>query len=235
MKIKKIYMLPYAVVGKYIYDPLIECLSPKLHCMAVELKGHGSRISEGSYKSIDEASDEIINIILKDACGEPFALYGHCVGGMIGYDVYKKLEAQGCNQLKRLFLGSQGTTDKLNVDFNTFAKDYLESNAAIIQSKNGESQGLTHLDDDFKIALFECIKPLLLKEFEIVKEYSKSKSFEVSNSMVFINGDSDTYVDTNFTKQLVGANNIKQHMVPGNHFFLADQSPLVAEIIRSNI
>ncbi|WP_411859686.1 thioesterase II family protein, partial [Bacillus velezensis] len=77
---KKIFCLPYAGGSSAIYYKWRRLMSDSLTIHPIELKGRGTRINEDFYEHLDEAVNDIYDLI-KDQIREcDYALFGHSMG-----------------------------------------------------------------------------------------------------------------------------------------------------------
>lgn len=80
----KLYCLPYAGGSKYVYNDWIRIYSEAAEIIPIEYSGHGERYGEPFYRSADEAAEDIAEMIMSDK-PERYALYGHSLGGTLGF------------------------------------------------------------------------------------------------------------------------------------------------------
>ena len=103
----KLYCLPYAGGSKYVYNDWIRIYSEAAEIIPIEYSGHGERYGEPFYRSADEAAEDIAEMIMSDK-PERYALYGHSLGGTLGFLVTKKLEEDySCKPLTLMIGGSR--------------------------------------------------------------------------------------------------------------------------------
>ena len=87
----RLFCFPYAGGGPAVYNRWPESLPGWVDVVAINLPGRGQRIDEGHLESIAAAADAIVPELLP-LLDRPFALFGHCMGAIVMYEVAQRLE-----------------------------------------------------------------------------------------------------------------------------------------------
>jgi surfactin synthase thioesterase subunit/acyl carrier protein len=87
----RLFCFPYAGGGPAVYSRWSESVPEWVDVVAIDLPGRGHRIDEGALDSITAAADAIVPQILA-FLDRPFALFGHCMGAILMYEVAQRLE-----------------------------------------------------------------------------------------------------------------------------------------------
>ena len=82
--------LPYAGGNSFAYRKLGRHLDAFVKPLAVELPGHGLLFNEPQIDSLDRMADYVLDAIADKVRGEPWSLFGHSMGGMLGYLVARR-------------------------------------------------------------------------------------------------------------------------------------------------
>lgn len=89
----KLFCIPYAGGMAGYYMKLVRYLDPTIALRPLELAGRGTRRDEAFYSSFREAVDDLYGMIVNEiGGGEPYFLFGHSMGGLLAYELYRKLE-----------------------------------------------------------------------------------------------------------------------------------------------
>ncbi len=91
----KLFCLPYAGGSANIYNKWSTELSESIELCPIELAGRGRRITERPYDNLEEAVDDIYNIISKEIETNDYAIFGHSMGAFLGYELIQKIKAKG--------------------------------------------------------------------------------------------------------------------------------------------
>jgi surfactin synthase thioesterase subunit/acyl carrier protein len=87
----RLFCFPYAGGGPAVYNRWPESVPEWVDVVAINLPGRGQRIDEGHLESIAAAADAIVPQMLA-LLDRPFALFGHCMGAIVMYEVAHRLE-----------------------------------------------------------------------------------------------------------------------------------------------
>jgi surfactin synthase thioesterase subunit/aryl carrier-like protein len=98
----RLICFPYAGGGPSVYHSWSEALPESIEVVSVNLPGRGARAEEGPLQSIAHAADSIVPELLP-LLDRPFALFGHCMGAIIMYEVAERLQRLHAKSAAHLF------------------------------------------------------------------------------------------------------------------------------------
>ena len=87
----RLICFPYAGGGPSVYNGWPEAVPDWLEVLAVNLPGRGTRSDEPPLDSITQAAEAMLPELLP-LLDRPFALFGHCMGAILMYEVAQRLE-----------------------------------------------------------------------------------------------------------------------------------------------
>lgn len=87
----RLFCFPYAGAGPAVYHHWLAACPDWIDVRPVTLPGRGMRVDEGNLESIAHAADAIVPEILP-LLDRPFALFGHCMGAIMMYEVAYRLQ-----------------------------------------------------------------------------------------------------------------------------------------------
>ena len=164
-----LYFLPYSGASKVTFKDWAPAFAPEIEFKALDYAGHGNRRGEGYYSSVSEACADIYNRIkddqvIKDSRDikdgkrpkDRYYLAGHCLGGILAYEVYYRiLEKKKFGLPEGIFISGQGAPDrmrgeKLSVMENRELLKYLHSLGAVDEGMLDEE--LYGFVEDFVLA-----------------------------------------------------------------------------------
>ncbi|NEC91725.1 alpha/beta fold hydrolase [Streptomyces sp. SID12501] len=102
----KLFCIPHAGGSARAFQPLAAALDPRIDVVPFQPAGRDGRHREQPYESFDAAVDDITALIEKEADGSPYAIYGHSLGGLFGYEAARRLTARGHRPPLHLFVSA---------------------------------------------------------------------------------------------------------------------------------
>lgn len=106
----QLFCLPYAGGASMIYKKWERYLPDEIELIAVELAGRGRRSNEPLYKNVNEAVDDVYEIIAsRIISGRTYGIFGHSLGAMLAYEVAQKIVMNDLPKPLHMFFSGRGT------------------------------------------------------------------------------------------------------------------------------
>jgi medium-chain acyl-[acyl-carrier-protein] hydrolase len=102
----RLYCLGRAGTGATPFRPWEELVGPGVELCAVRLPGRENRIREAPLSSAAAIVEELSAVVANDA-ETPFALFGHCFGALVMFELARALRRQDLPSPVALFVGEQ--------------------------------------------------------------------------------------------------------------------------------
>jgi surfactin synthase thioesterase subunit len=102
----RLYCFPHAGGSATFFYEMAQKLAPEIECVCVQLRGRGARLSEAPHTSISEIACEVTGALTCSLVARPFYFFGHSFGGVIAFEVIKRLRLEGRPQPDHLFVGA---------------------------------------------------------------------------------------------------------------------------------
>jgi medium-chain acyl-[acyl-carrier-protein] hydrolase len=102
----RLYCLGRAGAGATPFRPWEELVGPGVELCAVRLPGRENRIREPPLASAAAVVEELSAVVAEDA-ETPFALFGHCAGALVMFELARALRHRGLPSPSALFVGEQ--------------------------------------------------------------------------------------------------------------------------------
>ncbi len=222
----RLFCFPYAGGSAAIFREWVGVLTPRIELMAVELPGHGSRRDEEFFTAIDPLVDALASALLPDL-NKPFAIFGHSLGALIGYELARRLYTSVGLQPRRLFVSGHdapGCDNSSKIVHNLPDEEFI----AELRRLNGTPPEILADAELMQLAL-----PLLRADFRLNETY-QHRSFPLLTCPVSAYagiGDEEVSADAISSWKKVTRGPFDSRTFEGDHFFIhSAMVPLVRQI-----
>lgn len=225
-----LFCLPYAGGSKNVYFPWKKCLDSSIRLVPIELKGRGSRFNEDFYESLDEAVNDIFDIIKDNLMYEDYAIFGHSMGSLLAYELYYKITKENYKAPKHIFFsGHQAPEIISNSKIHSLPDEVFISE---IMKMGGTPKEVLE-----NKPLLDLFLPVLRNDFKIIENYQYiEKSKKIQCGISVLNGNDD----------IIPANGLlswKNHSINdfelinfnGGHFFIKDDFNNVLNYVNKTL
>ncbi|MFG2104550.1 thioesterase domain-containing protein [Micromonospora echinaurantiaca] len=224
----QLFCLPYAGAGASAFRRWQDGLGPGVEVLPVQLPGRENRISEDPRFRVAD----VAHAIAERATGR-YAVYGHSMGGRVGFEVVRELRRAGLPLPLRLYVGGARaphvTAPSLFDGLSRVDDDEL-------LRRLGAGGGLpAELLDHPE--LVELLLPLLRADFGRVDSYRYVPEEPLPLPIVAFSGRHDRAVTRAHSaawREHTAAGFIL-HDIDGGHFFLHDRLPDLLALIRADL
>ncbi len=228
----KLFCFPYAGGAAASYNPFREFLSSDIELRAIELAARGRRMREPNYNSIDDAVDDVFNIIRNELNEGPFAFFGHSMGSMIAYELAHKLRDNGLpGPLHIIFSGRAAphVSRENKRQFHHLSEQQFKKEVLTLGGTPKEF--FEHPE------LLEVFLPLLMGDFRLTEIYvhgEKSKPLDCNFTVLSGKQDEDNPEEVE-AFSILTSQKCDVHYFEGAHFFIHEETKRVADIIDNAI
>ncbi len=192
-----------------------------------ELPGRGARMGEALHTSMESLINHIVPEVidlLERRPDDPYCFFGHSMGGLIAFELTKKLAEAGYSSPERLFISAKGSPCT-----NHLIERYSVLNEADFLQKLHKDGGVT---DEFVHSdyLQETFMPIIRADYRLIETYEADLSVKVDCPLTVFYGTEDkisrdeVMLWANYTN--ASASFIA---IDGGHFYIWDRYP---ELIR---
>ncbi|MGV9452433.1 thioesterase II family protein [Streptomyces sp. NPDC003635] len=108
-----LFCLAHAGGSAHPYIRLAADLPDHVSVVPLELPGHGTRVREPLLHGLSALTEEAVRLI-GERRHEPYAIFGHSFGSLLGYEAARALTAQGTPPELLLVSGRNGPTEPLS-------------------------------------------------------------------------------------------------------------------------
>jgi medium-chain acyl-[acyl-carrier-protein] hydrolase len=160
----RVFCLPYAGASADRYRAWQGFIPPELDLCLVHLPGRSRRIAEKSFQKLTLLVDALAHQ-MDSKTDIAYALYGHSMGGLIGFELARELFRRYKIGPRHLFVSGCLPPQLANSGRSTFALPDSEFIAELKRLKGTPAEILDNAE------LMEIFLPLLRADFELVETY----------------------------------------------------------------
>jgi len=220
-----LFLLHYAGGNYYSYNFLKPHLRDQFNFIPIELPGRGKRRSEELLFDKDSAVKDVLNQILKNMNSNPFLIYGHSMGALIGFSVVEELEKRNLFPLHFVTSGNPGPNIYSGKQRFALPKEEFISELKILGGMEPEI-----IEND---ELFSFFEPVIRADFEIVeKQNNQENNQKISTPIYACMGADEEFCSHIENWRQYTSGGFKSRLFKGDHFFILNHEQEIAEIIK---
>jgi medium-chain acyl-[acyl-carrier-protein] hydrolase len=222
----RLFCFPFAGGGASIFRNWWKLLPAHVEVCGVQLPGRESRFRETAFTRVGPLVETLVRE-LAPFFDRPYAVFGHSMGALIGFELARQSRRAGARLPSRLFLSARRAPQIPMTDEPAHAlpdADFVKR----LQRFNGTPAVILENPE-----LLELIMPTLRADFAVVETYSYVEGAPLGVPITAFGGAQDPMVPREqldaWREQTTGA--FRVCMVPGGHFFLqSDETTLLGEL-----
>ncbi|MFH9983142.1 thioesterase II family protein [Streptomyces sp. NPDC017179] len=224
----RIFLLHYAGSGASIYHDWPPRIPADVSVQCVQLPGRQERLDEDMFTDVEPLVQTLADCFTAELDGRPYAVFGHCMGALIGYRVTVELHERG--EQPPVLLGASAWAPK---GFRTPPPEQLQ----VPQSELVDwARGLGSLPESIlnNAEALDLMMPAMRADLAVCASYQDDDAI-VPCPVVTYSADRDPLVDPEAmaswvprTKSYLG-----NRLFQGGHFFLHEQTTsITADYVR---
>jgi surfactin synthase thioesterase subunit len=220
----RLFCLPFAGGNAFSYRLWQNHLPDSVDVCPIQLPGRSNRINEPCFSDIKLLVETLI-IEIGRYTEIPFAVFGHSMGALIGFELIRSLTKLGKSPL-HFFPSSAKAPDccERTVKLHNLTSKKLK--AELLKLSGTAKEVLDHPE------LFNLLLPTLRADFKIIDDY-QYKFAEPLNCLITTFGGYDDQISQNDLLQWERhtSSGFRCQMFEGNHFYLNEQTePMLSAI-----
>lgn len=220
----RLVCLPHAGGSASYFFPMSTALTPGVDVVAIQYPGRQDRRTETPIGDMAVLADRVHEILRREP-EMPLTLFGHSMGALLGFEVTRRLEADGHGPVRLYASGRRGPSTHRD------EKVHLRDDAGIIaevRRLNGTASSLLGEDELMRAAL-----PALRADYRANETYSCTPDIKVNCPISVLTGTNDpkTTLDEANAWALHTTSSFDLHVFPGGHFFLSDQPGEINQLL----
>jgi medium-chain acyl-[acyl-carrier-protein] hydrolase len=226
----RLICLPFAGGSATTYLPWQSELGPTIEVCAVQLPGRAGRIAESPFTSMQQIVEILSDIIASDAA-LPFALFGHSMGALLGFEITRHCARLGLPMPVRLFASGCAAPQLRGAEKTLHRLPDDEFIAALGDYKGTPPELLAHRE------LMALLLPMLRADFSLVGNYVYQKAPLLNVPITVLAGKGDQHVTPEqaaaWSLESSACSNVE--WLDGDHFFIDQHAKSVLDCIRRHL
>lgn len=226
----RLFCLPYAGGGASIFRTWPDALPVSVEVVPVHLPGRETRISEQPFRRLQPLVGAIADAVAPHL-SKPYAIFGHSMGALLGFELARHLRREGLPLPLHLFVSARDAPQHFEGCVQTYAlpePDFVEE----VRGLNGTPSGVLEHPELRKLVL-----PVLRSDFELLQTYSYAHEPELDCPISAFGGQQDYRLTREhlegWRKQTSASFTLD--MLPGDHFFLRPSQQLLLDLISNKL
>jgi medium-chain acyl-[acyl-carrier-protein] hydrolase len=223
---------PQAAAGAAAFSDWADALGQHVAIYAVRLPGRESRLMEQPVSDVSEVLDALVESVMALPEGE-VSFFGHCLGGLIAYELSDRLIQENSRPPARLFISAQVNP---GVD-EPSAEDMVHDLALPQLIEHLRELGGTPPEVLAHERLMRLMTPAIRADLRMGDTYRWRGDSPLPIPIIALSGQTD---DLALPQVMEGwaaftTDTFDLHVLPGGHFFMAEQKDTVLDLVRSHL
>jgi medium-chain acyl-[acyl-carrier-protein] hydrolase len=224
----RLFCFPYAGGGASVFYTWPRALPPEVEVCAVQFPGREARISEKPFSGVHSLVDALADV-LPPWMDRPFAFFGHSNGGLVAFELARRLRRDGRRGPAHLFVSGRPAPQMPLPEEAIHALPEPEFLQALRRFRGTPEEILRNAE------IMQMISPTLRADFSIAETYVHTPGPPLAIPVSAYGGVGDDEVPEThiegWREQTTAA--FRKVMFPGDHFFLnSDRELLLRELSR---
>lgn len=229
MKIR-LFTIPYSGSSASIYLRWNRLLPDQIQVVPLELPGRGKRFGSKLCDSMPELIEDLYSHIQDQLDGQPYAIFGHSLGGLVAYELCVKLMEHKHNLPMHLFLSG------CNPPHLRYGEKNLHTLPDAIFLEEIVKLGGTTKELQVNPEIMRVFVPIIKSDYRIYELYAgKGKVVQLPIDFSVLAGKNDPLMPMgngieweSYTKS-----SFRFIQMEGGHFFIHDQLESVINAVES--
>lgn len=208
---RAIIVIPCAAGPAHRYEPLIAALGNSIKSIMAELPGHGRRLFEPAHGDVEALCDYLETHCLPLTEQRTILLFGHSFGGLVAFELAKRLESSGLGCELLIVAGCPAP------------------NSPVAPERSDEALGL----DALPAAMSDAVRQTVEAEWQLTMQIRNTPPAEVRAPIMVLDGTEDEVPRSSLEgwADLTSAS-VRIEEVAGDHYFPWNNPAPIARLIE---
>ncbi|PWT88387.1 MAG: putative thioesterase [Acidobacteria bacterium] len=227
----RLFCLPYAGGSTVVFHKWHKYVSSDVEIYPVQLPGHGMRLREVAFTSMDALVESTLNGLLPFFFDCPFALFGHSMGALLAFELGRLLRARHNLEPEKLIVSGRRAPQLADNESPVYK---LPENEFILQLHrlNGTPHEILSNRE-----MLELVLPILRADFEVVQTYTYRAGEKLSCPIKAFGGLREETVSESdlmlWADHTIGAFSLS--MIRGDHFFIHQSQQEFMAVVANDL
>jgi medium-chain acyl-[acyl-carrier-protein] hydrolase len=226
----RLFCLPWAGGSSAIYQRTwVPALAPDIEVRPLELPGHGAAWREKPVRRMEPLLDLLVPAVAGQL-DRPYAVFGHSMGAVVGFELVRRLVAQGLPQPAHLLLSGSRLPGKVHAEGRSVHTMNEQDFRGWLRRTGGTPAEVFAYPE-----LLEAITVLLRADIELVENHVFVPGKPLDCAFTVFGADEDPLVPLEdldaWADLTTGA--FDRVVLPGGHFAVNERRELVHEHIAA--
>jgi surfactin synthase thioesterase subunit len=225
----RLFCFPHAGAGYAFFRPWLASLQPDVEVCPVVLPGRESRARERPFRRMEQLIPALFDVLSK-AADRPFAIFGHSLGAIIGYELARAFARSAHGPPLRLFVSGRRAPHLAPRLLTRHLLPDAEL-VRIVSSLNGTPGAV------LQSSVLDAFLPCLRADFELNETYLPLPGGRLDCPVHALTGDADPEVrpDEMTGWRETTTADFSVRVFPGDHFYLRGPPPELASLLRAEL
>lgn len=226
----RLFCFPYAGGGASVFRTWSGKLGPQIEIAPSLLPGRETRMREPAYSQIEPIIDSLTREIIP-FLNKPFAFFGHSMGGIIGFELARRLRVEHGIEPTHLFISARRAPQLLEREPRLHD---LPNEELLKELKRLNGTSIELLEN---AELLELMLPLIRADFAVCDNYHYLPTAPLRCPISVFGGLQDEDISREKLEAWRVQTNgpCRVHMLPGDHFFIHSQQAGILRIITETL
>ncbi|MCT2581936.1 thioesterase II family protein [Actinophytocola gossypii] len=226
----ELFCLPYAGAGASAYREWPAAFGPEIEVTALRLPGRENRIRERPEVDPVAVASVIASVV---GAGRPYALFGHSMGGRLGFEVIRELRRAGRPLPVRLYPSGIIPPDQRSRSVLDGVSRVPDDELVERLTAGGGMPEVLLAEPD----LLDLFLPVLRADLTWLDDYEYVPGDPIPVPVVAFAGESDPVAPLSKMDGWTAHTSagFTLHTLPGGHFFLHEQVDRIAGVIMADL
>ncbi len=222
-----LFCFPYAGGSSIVYNKWKRYTNSYIDIVPVELAGRGKRLDEHLYDKMEDAVDDLYEII-KERVNGSYGLFGHSMGSIIAYEIAHRINNSNLPNPQYLFISGKKPPhiERYKKIVHTLSDHEFKKELIDI---GGTPREIFENEE-----LLDLFLPILRKDFKVIENYKYTKRPPLDIETIVFYGLQENIQYSEAAQWNSYANKgCRIFEVEGNHFFINHSAKDVVNIINN--
>lgn len=226
----RLFCLPYSGASAMVYARWKRQLPAWIDVCPVELPGRGRRFAEGLQTDMRALADQLAGE-MAERLDVPYAIFGHSLGGLLGFELAHALRARGLPMAQALFASAASAPSRRD-SHRELAEEQSDAQLIERMRRLGGTAEAVFADAE----MLALTLPVLRADFLLCGRYDYRRRPQLSCSIHVFGGKGDRLsVESLSAWQDETCASFSLEMLEGGHFFLNTNEARLLELMLGRL